>query len=162
MEQNNTAVNFEEEVSISDAGKNIHVHTNVVKKITISFSGVCVGRDSECVLEADSQSFLIARAVFMANTGYTSAERLLTHRQQEVGGGGGGGEEGSRIHVISPSTLSSSSSLVTMTMVGQSNSQTILQKSARVLAVGPWEAMYWLARLKPCQYIRARKINYNL
>ena len=94
----------------------------------------------------------------MANTGYTSADRLLMHRQQEVGGG----EEGSRIHVISPSTLSSSSSLVTMTMVGQSNSHTILQKSARVLAVGPWEAMYWLARLKPCQYIRARKIHYNL
>ena len=41
-------------------------------------------------------------------------------------------------------TLSSSSSLVTMTMVGQSSSQTILQKSASVVVVGPCVAMYWL------------------
>ena len=44
-------------------------------------------------------------------------------------------------------TLSSSSSLVTMTIVGQSSSQTILQKSSSVVLVGPWVAMYWLLSL---------------
>ena len=42
-----------------------------------------------------------------------------------------------KAHVQHISTLSSSLRLVTMTMVGQSNSQTILQKSGKVDGWGP-------------------------
>ena len=38
-------------------------------------------------------------------------------------------------------TLSSSWRFVTMMMVGQSNSHTILQKSAKVEGMGPWVAI---------------------
>ena len=48
-------------------------------------------------------------------------------------------------------TLSSSLRLVTMTMVGESSSHIILQKSGKVEGMGPWEAIYPLGRWKACR-----------